>query len=74
MKSQIVAAVLAALPLAACMSMATVNPDGGIVENAASARGALKLAEAHCAKSNRTAKAVKYEAIMGTLNFECVSR
>lgn len=65
---------LGALSLGGCISVAAVNPDGGIVENANSAKAALKRAEAHCAATGRTAKAVKYDALMGALTFECIAR
>lgn len=66
--------IVVALALAGCASLAAVNPDGGIVENAGSAAGALKVAEAHCEKTGRTAKALSFDAIAGALTFECVAK
>lgn len=66
--------ICAALALAGCASVASVNLDGGIIENAGSASGALKLAQTHCNKSGRTAKATHYDALMGSLTFECVAK
>jgi hypothetical protein len=60
--------------LAGCASVASVSPNGGIVENAATASGALKVAQTHCEKTGRTARALNYEALMGSLTFECVAK
>ena len=62
------------LALAGCASLAAVNPDGGIVENAGSAAGALKVAQTHCDKTGRTARAMNYDGLMGTLTFECAPK
>lgn len=70
---QFVALALAA-GLSGCASLAAVNPDGGIVENSATAGGALKVAQTHCDKTGRTAKAMSYDALMGALTFECVAK
>jgi hypothetical protein len=69
-----IAVLGAALALAGCASLAAVNPDGGIVENAGSASSALKLAQTHCDKTGRTARAMGFDAFMGSLTFECVQK
>lgn len=65
----------AAVMLAGCAGdLRAVNPDSGIIENATTAGGALSKADAYCAKTNRTARAASFDAIMGVMRFDCVAR
>lgn len=65
---------LVALGLSGCASVAAVNDNSGIVENAGSAKQALQKAEAHCAPTNRTAHATNYDALLGSMTFDCVAK
>lgn len=65
---------LAALVLSGCASVTAVNDKGGVVEHVNHAGRGLKLAEAYCAQSGKTAKATEFSVWGSTLTFECVQR
>lgn len=65
---------LAALALSGCASVTAVNDKGGVVEHVGQAGTGLKLADAYCAKSGKTAKATDFSVWASTLTFECIAK
>lgn len=63
---------LGALVLSGCASVAA-NGNGGVVEGVISAKSGLAKAEAACAKSGKSAKALSYDGLTNVLTFECVA-
>lgn len=64
-----------AAALAGCApKLRAVNETSGIVEYTTSVEGAMKTAEAHCAKSGRSARVSSQNALLGSLAFDCVAK